>query len=752
VILSLPAVRNVPAIPLAALIAPQGDSAAKTISFKHVLDAFETAGDENVADSGGQKADSESTNVRKSLPEQAGEPRVATQHNKLTIPLATPQLAQLAAHLARPTLSPALPHNQETAGSEEKSPEPGEVFQPATETAANTPRADTLRPVPVPVSTKTTVQVQKLANLPAAKTTTVGARAGLTKSAPLAPHDARIEQPVRSISNPQPQPQVQPTADAQKPQSTKTPAPESVPQISKAPIESEAIARKEPSGKDQTRNGILSVSTKPEQTEETSRSTKAPAPLKASPHPAAQQHTRAVPAAHSWTNAKPAAQPNQVLPQHQQIIETAKVAQPVTPASLPATPVPAEPETPSTVTPASAKATPVLRRAAQVTSSPAEMRDAGPAKADAGQKKTQDPAPTHVTASNGDQSQPVKEVSAVPVPVSVVTPTPATSVPVTGTLEPSIATRNEHAEAAFAPVAAPKTPLAPSAANFAFEIRMLAPEPQSSYSSHTQAKPAVTIAEPIAEPPATSAEPAVTQPKPAVTPHTQQPQQSETQVSTSSKRDVQTPEAVQGKTDTRNSADTHDAKDASAPRTAETATNVSRWSELTAPQPQGATAAPPSSELTEPAHASQATAAQETHVMAPELPKAPASTEILLHLTSNDQSSAAIRVSDRAGAVNLSVHASDPVLRESLRSNLGDLSAQLNQQGWKAEAVKPAALAAPPDGQQDSHANGQGSSQHQHSFSDQRQAPRERRNPNGNWQQEFEQQTSSGDAHPGGKG
>jgi len=97
--------------------------------------------------------------------------------------------------------------------------------------------------------------------------------------------------------------------------------------------------------------------------------------------------------------------------------------------------------------------------------------------------------------------------------------------------------------------------------------------------------------------------------------------------------------------------------------------------------------------------------------MAPELPRTSGSSEILLHLTGNDASSAAIRVADRAGSVNVSVHAADPVLRESLRSNLGELSNQLNAEGWKADVVKSAAVATHSESQQDSHAAGQRGSQ-----------------------------------------
>jgi hypothetical protein len=170
-----------------------------------------------------------------------------------------------------------------------------------------------------------------------------------------------------------------------------------------------------------------------------------------------------------------------------------------------------------------------------------------------------------------------------------------------------------------------------------------------------------------------------------------------------------------------------------------------------APEP-GSSAATP--EPTEAAHPNLPLAVQEAHFVAPEPPKTSTSSEILLHLTGNDESSAAIRIADRAGSVNVSVHASDPVLRESLRSNLGELSTQLNAQGWKADVVKSAAaaVATHSESQQEPHANGQRGSQQQQSPSGERQPQRDRRANGGQWQQELDQQITGGDAHPGGNG
>jgi hypothetical protein len=167
-----------------------------------------------------------------------------------------------------------------------------------------------------------------------------------------------------------------------------------------------------------------------------------------------------------------------------------------------------------------------------------------------------------------------------------------------------------------------------------------------------------------------------------------------------------------------------------------------------------ASEAPSQATALEPAgadHANLPLAAQESHVLLPELPKTSTSSEILLHLTGNDQSSAAIRVADRAGSVSVSVHASDPVLRESLRSNLGELSTHLNNQGWKADVVKPAEVAAQSGNQQDAHEGGQRGSHQQQSGGD-RPPQRDRRSSGGQWQQELDQQISGGDAQPGGNG
>jgi hypothetical protein len=177
-----------------------------------------------------------------------------------------------------------------------------------------------------------------------------------------------------------------------------------------------------------------------------------------------------------------------------------------------------------------------------------------------------------------------------------------------------------------------------------------------------------------------------------------------------------------------------------------------RLSEAAPSQPSETRSAAAAPETPEPVRTSLPLAAQEVHVLPLETPKPAATTEILLHLTGNDQSSAAIRVADRAGSVNISVHATDPDLRNSLRSNLGELSSQLNTQGWKTEVAKPATFVAHSETAHDSRSGEQrSSSQQQQSNGEDRQQPqRDRRTNQGRWQDEFEQ-VSAKDVTPGGK-
>ena len=162
----------------------------------------------------------------------------------------------------------------------------------------------------------------------------------------------------------------------------------------------------------------------------------------------------------------------------------------------------------------------------------------------------------------------------------------------------------------------------------------------------------------------------------------------------------------------------------------------------TAPPPQ-----PP-----EPVNAAPARslAIQDVQPILPEIPKPPASTEILLQLAGKDQSTASVRVVDRSGTVNVTVHAADADLRNSLRSNLSDLASQLSGQGFKTEMAKPAVIAANAENQHDSRHGGQDthSQQQNHLAQEGRQPQRDRRANSERWRDELEQETSG---TPGGK-
>ena len=151
-------------------------------------------------------------------------------------------------------------------------------------------------------------------------------------------------------------------------------------------------------------------------------------------------------------------------------------------------------------------------------------------------------------------------------------------------------------------------------------------------------------------------------------------------------------------------------------------------------------------------HVPAALAVHEAQPVASDSPKASLNGEILLHLQGNDQSSAAIRLVDRAGSVNVSVHASDSDLRNSLRSNVGELVSQLNGQGWKADVDKPAIATVRAQTSQDPQSGGQRSPGQQQPPSDgERQPQRDRRSSN-RWLDELQQQTSSQSGSSGGKG
>jgi hypothetical protein len=295
-------------------------------------------------------------------------------------------------------------------------------------------------------------------------------------------------------------------------------------------------------------------------------------------------------------------------------------------------------------------------------------------------------------------------------------------------------------------ISTPKAPLVPQAENFAFAVRMLGLE-SSTNQSYLAQSPAPT---PSTTSVAATATKSDTQPDGSVTQSqgtdSRDPVKAQSQTSGNARSEAAAPSLPE-------SLGTQPgAQPATQPGPQETSALTTHWNTAAVWQAPEIGSMPGMPEPTEAAQASQSLVPQEARLIAPELPRTSASSEILLHLTSNDASSAAIRVADRAGSVNVSVHASDPVLRESLRSNLNELSTQLSDQGWKADVMKSAALAAQSGGQQDSHAGQQRGSQQQQSFGGDRQHQRDRRANGGQWQQELDRQTSGGDAHSGGNG
>jgi hypothetical protein len=339
-----------------------------------------------------------------------------------------------------------------------------------------------------------------------------------------------------------------------------------------------------------------------------------------------------------------------------------------------------------------------------------------------------------------------KEDRVPPTPSSVETKSQPALPPVEPVAQPHEVMDRTSAPQHDAPgiIPAPKISLVPQADNFAFAVRMLGQEssPKSALTPSTGVTQSQTPVTTNQSPAPQSSGP-VTQPQSS---DARQPAPEQTQTSSDPARDAApaAPETDRAVANVQNALGSFAAQP--------TPGLTSHWNDapvLQAPE-NGALNSTP--EPAETGHANLPLASQETHLLTPELPKTSASSEILLHLTGSDQSSAAIRVADRAGSVSVSVHSSDPVLRESLRSNLGELSSQLNDQGWKADVSKSPAAATPSGSQQDSHEGGQRGSQQQQSSGGERQPQRDRRASGGQWQQELDQQISGGNAHSGGNG
>jgi hypothetical protein len=355
---------------------------------------------------------------------------------------------------------------------------------------------------------------------------------------------------------------------------------------------------------------------------------------------------------------------------------------------------------------------------------------------------------TTSTAESTDPASSVSPAEKQPDPTLAAPMAPSTSLPAPlpadhevmdrapETSSPSVA---QHQAPSVTPT--PKSPLLPEAENFAFAVRMLGLAATDSTATDSKA-PVTTSDAPVTQVAVTQTKGTATQPQAS---NLQQAAPPDNQTSSGPQRETQPTAIESGKPDAGapNQPDLLKAQPSSGVTPHSNDAPV-----LQAPEIGSSAAA---SEPVEAARPNLPLAAQETHISAPELPRTSGSSEILLHLTGNDETSAAIRVADRAGSVNVSVHASDPVLRESLRSNLGELSTQLNAQGWKADVVKSAAVATHSESQQDSRSGGQRGSQQQSSGGE-RQPQRDRRTNGGQWQQELDQQTTGGDALPGGNG
>ena len=298
---------------------------------------------------------------------------------------------------------------------------------------------------------------------------------------------------------------------------------------------------------------------------------------------------------------------------------------------------------------------------------------------------------------------------------------------------------------------APKIPLRPQAENFAFAIRMLGVESSSNQSSVPQSTGLTR-----SEASVTTSRTPVTQPSGVLT----APQSSDSRQTApdqTPKSDDPLHDAQPSVSETASVSETEKpagvgAQPAAQPVAQQASGLTPHWNDAAGWQAPEAGSISVTQEPTEAAHANPPLAAQEAHLLLPEPPKTSTSSEILLHLAETGPSSAAIRVGARAGLVNVSVHASDPVLRESLRSNLGELSTQLNSQGWKTDVTKSAAVEMQSGSQQESHTGEQRGSQQQHNFGGHRQPQRDRRATGGRWQHEFDQQISGDGAHSGGNG
>jgi hypothetical protein len=481
-------------------------------------------------------------------------------------------------------------------------------------------------------------------------------------------------------------------------------------------------------------------------------STVAPTPQReATNTPVTASSTRA-----SAVVAKPA---KATAPQSARVLAPAPTDQPVTPVEdTTATKVtpdaqPAQPAALQTVQAAPPDQTAVPVQSATPASAPLPDASSTPSANVSPQKLARTPSaapstnpdddaavpPTHVPSSSTDNKAEPTLAAATAVATSTSSPAPLPAAHEIMNRTSASSSGSAIQQETSSAIPAPKVPLVPQAENFAFAVRMLGAENSSSHSPLTQSNTPVGNS----EIPVTTPKPAVTEPQSSDTPPT-------ASVKSSAPTDPRVESQASGPEAQKTDTGAPNASGLAGPQ--QTSGVTPHWNDAAVWQAPEIGSASSMSEPTAGDRASLPIATQEAHLLAPEMPKTSASSEILLHLTDNDQTSAAIRVAERAGTVNVSVHASDPVLRESLRSNLGELSTQLNDQGWKADVMKSAAVAAQSGSQQDSHQDGQRGSQQQQSFGGDRQPQRDRRANGGQWQLELDQETSGGDAPSGGNG
>lgn len=67
--------------------------------------------------------------------------------------------------------------------------------------------------------------------------------------------------------------------------------------------------------------------------------------------------------------------------------------------------------------------------------------------------------------------------------------------------------------------------------------------------------------------------------------------------------------------------------------------------------------------------------------------------EITVRISNADQTSASIRMVDHSGELRVAVRASDPLVADTLRGSVDQLTSRLNGSGWNTEVWKPATVA-----------------------------------------------------------